>query len=190
MIQKAERKFGIIPEWAQTGPISLRNYPFRVELHCSTKTGARAGSHPTIMLESAEFPGWQQYFEQHLGGRPTAFKMLLGHSIEHMSVPEQVPQWFDPSFEPDPRWRSSWPEYTARDITIDRLWNTLLHSTAPQYSRVLEQAQTIYPEPSCHWRTDPKGRGIWVPHAWVVERQITTMRGTAIFGAIAREVAA
>lgn len=140
-----------------------------------------------ISLKSPEFQAWQQYFEQHLEGRPTAFKMLLTGAIENMTVPEQLPQWFDISFVHDPKWVSIWPEYTVNEVTVERLWNTLLHTRAPQYSRVLEQAQQLYPEPSCHWRADPRGRGIWVPHSWVAERKISVM-GTPTW-AQAREAA-
>lgn len=48
---------------------------------------------------------WHEYFDVHIAGRPWAFKALLDASIALMTVPEQMPQWFDPSFTPNPRWR-------------------------------------------------------------------------------------
>lgn len=32
------------------------------------------------------------------------FQMLIDASIREMTVPEEMPQWFDPSFEPTPGW--------------------------------------------------------------------------------------
>jgi hypothetical protein len=56
--------------------------------------------HPVITHESKEFVVWQEYFDRWLGGRPKAFAMLCDGSIREMTVPEQVPQWFDTSFVP------------------------------------------------------------------------------------------
>jgi hypothetical protein len=107
MPKQQERKFGVILEWAKAGPIDAKNYSLRAEAHCKLQSPAREGEHPVITLQSREFPAWQEYFERHLGGRPMAFRMLLDGSIREMTVPEQVPQWFDPSFAPDARWRTS-----------------------------------------------------------------------------------
>lgn len=87
------------------GPVSLRNYAFRAEAHCALKSSGRMGEHPIIRLESPELAAWQEYFEVHLGGRPFMFTKLLDKSLLEMTVPEPVPQWFDSSFVPDPRWR-------------------------------------------------------------------------------------
>lgn len=94
-----------MPEWAQTGPIGPKNYNFRAEAHCAGKSGTRGGNHPTITLQDPNFVLWQEYFDRHLGGRPKAFKMLLDVSIKEMTVPEPVPQWFDPSFTPQFGWQ-------------------------------------------------------------------------------------
>lgn len=103
--QRMERRFGEIPEWAKTGPIDLRNYDYRVEWHCAERSQKRGGTHPTIKLGSADFRLWHEYFTQHLGGLPWAMKALIDSQIESMVVPEQVPQWFDPSFTPSPGYR-------------------------------------------------------------------------------------
>jgi hypothetical protein len=94
-----------MPEWAKSGPVNGRNYSYRAESHCALKSSGRNGEHPTIKLESPEFLAWHQYFDQHIGQRPRIFQMLLDKTIREMTVPEPVPQWFDPSFTPNPSWR-------------------------------------------------------------------------------------
>lgn len=109
MPKRTERAYGAIPEWAKTGMITLRNYPYRAELHCFERSGERKGTHPTVKLENPEGKLWRQYFEVHLGGLPHCMVMLITERIIEMTVPEPVPMWFDPSFEPDPKYVS--PEY-------------------------------------------------------------------------------
>jgi len=111
MGQEAERKFGSMPEWAKLGPIDVRNYNFRAEAHCARASGGRGGIHPTITRNSSDFAVWNEYFRRHLGGLPLPFKMLMDGDIREMTVPETVPQWFDPSFVPDPKWK---PPATSR----------------------------------------------------------------------------
>lgn len=166
MAKPVQRKFGTIPEWAKTGPIGLRNYPYRAEQHCSVQGQKRNGLHPTITHNGPDFPLWHQYFERHLGGRPTAFEMLLSQAINEMTVPEPVPQWFDPSFVPDPTWKSSWPEYRPRDVQPGRLFNVLVRTGAPQYAAMVARGESFGPQ-SRWWRHDPEGRGVWVPHNWL-----------------------
>lgn len=114
MAKQSERMFGQVPDWSKTGPIGLRNYPFRAEAHCHQRSSDRQGHHPTIKLGSVECDQWRQYFEVHLGGLPHAMEMLLGGKIVEMTVPEPVPMWFDPSFEPDPKWVARPYEQRAR----------------------------------------------------------------------------
>jgi len=104
---QAVRVFGEIPDWAKTGQITLRNYSYRAEAHCKAKTAERQGAHPTIKLGTDEFRLWRQYFEEHLGGLPMAMQRMLENPDDQrqMTVPEPLPQWFDPSFAPDPRWQ-------------------------------------------------------------------------------------
>lgn len=102
------RAFGEIPHWAKTGPITLRNYGYRVELHCQAKAAERNGTHPTIKIGTDEFRLWRQYFECHLGGLPVVMERMLQNPNDdrrEMTVPEIPPQWFDPSFIPDPGWQ-------------------------------------------------------------------------------------
>lgn len=94
------RKLGEMPLWARVGPIDLRNYNYRAEKHCADRSNDRGGKHPTITLMSPELPFWRKYFEHWLGGHPWAFQRLLDAQIAEMTVPEQEPQWFDPSFDP------------------------------------------------------------------------------------------
>lgn len=135
-------------------------------MHCAGKGKDRSDNHPTITRDAPEFLAWQQYFEQHLGGRTPAFAALVDGAVHEFTVPEAVPQWFDPSFEPDPRWRSTWPEYRLRDLPPARLYNVLVRTTAPQYSAMVARGES-YPQPSRWWRHDPEGRGVWVPHNWL-----------------------
>jgi hypothetical protein len=65
----------------------------------------REGVHPTISLASPEKLAWHEYFDRHLGGRPLAFQMFLDGGIREMTLPEQLPQWFDPSFTTEPGWQ-------------------------------------------------------------------------------------
>lgn len=101
-MNKSERKYGSIPEWAKTGVIDVKNYHFRAEAHAARKSQERGGVHPTISLDSSDFQLWRRYFDVHLGGRPCVFRMLVDKAISEMTLPEQVPQWFDPSFDPSP----------------------------------------------------------------------------------------
>jgi hypothetical protein len=105
MAKSAERAFGTMPDWARTGPIDLRNYNYRAEKHCADRSAARGGEHPTVTLTSPDFMLWREYFDRHLGGRPWAFKALLDGRINSMTLPEQQPQRFDPSFVPRAGWR-------------------------------------------------------------------------------------
>lgn len=100
MGKQTERRFGEIPDWAKTGPIDLKNYDYRAEWHCADRSPKRGGAHPIIKLGSPEFPAWHEYFVRHLGGVPWAMKALIAGDIESFTAPEQMPQWFDPSFEP------------------------------------------------------------------------------------------
>lgn len=103
---RVERAYGEVPHWTKTGPITIRNYRYRAEAHCKSKTAERSGAHPTILLGTDEFRLWRQYFERHLGGLPLVMQRMLENPDDKrsMTVPEPLPQWFDPSFEPDPRW--------------------------------------------------------------------------------------
>lgn len=100
MSKPKERAFGDIPPWAKLGPVRKGNYSYRAELHCSIKTGERHGAHPTLKRDSPELAAWMKYFDDHLGGRPLCFRMLLDGSVAEMTLPERFPEWFDPTFDP------------------------------------------------------------------------------------------
>lgn len=63
---------------------------------------------------------WHEYFAGHLGGFPWAMRALLAREIWGMTVPEQLPQWFDPSFTPDARYRIRLPDETEEFTTEHR----------------------------------------------------------------------
>jgi hypothetical protein len=108
---KRERAYGEIPDWAKQGPIDLANYSFRAELHCRDRSKDRTGAHPTIVRGTEEFRVWREYFEKHLRGYPRVMQLMLENPQDRreMTVPEKWPQWFDPSFKPDPKYVE--PEY-------------------------------------------------------------------------------
>lgn len=56
--------------------------------------------HPTIERGTPEYLEWKAYFERHLGGLPFVFRRLMQGEQQSMTMPEQHPQWFDPSWQP------------------------------------------------------------------------------------------
>jgi hypothetical protein len=109
------RPFGEIPQEEKTAQISLSNYNLRAEWHGKNKS---ATTYPTITIGSQWFPAWHEYFAKHLGGFPWAMRALMERKIQVMTVPEERPEWFDPSFTPDPRYRPQLPD--MRDDPGDR----------------------------------------------------------------------
>lgn len=160
------RKFEM-PEWAKTGPVSLKNFTWRVWQHCAEHSTKRGGSHPTIGMETPEYPLWLQYFYHHLGGLPLCARMVIEQKTQTFTAPEQVPQWFDPSFEPDPTWRA--PEYQSETRAgfrpIERA-NVFVPSGSDLYDEMCQRAQHA---DSLDWRMDSTRRGIWVPLRWMPE---------------------
>mgnify|MGYP001613941793 CR=1 FL=1 len=110
MQRKMKIPYGKIPEWAKKGPISLKNYDYRVEQHNASHSVERGGEHPIISLDSHEFPLWHEYFTSHLGGLPWAMRAVINKEIWSMTVPEKIPQWFDSSFIPNPKYRVQLPK--------------------------------------------------------------------------------
>jgi hypothetical protein len=90
-----KREFGEIPSWAKHGPVTLANYSFRAELYCKL---AGRKEHPTIELGTTECELWRSYYQYHLGGYPQAMWMLVQNQIKEMTVPEEDPELFDPSW--------------------------------------------------------------------------------------------
>ena len=87
-----------IPEWAKKGPVTLRNYDYRVMWHGQTKKWGDGW--PMLKFGASNFPVWHEYFYCHLGGFPWCFQALLDGKIKQMNIPEARPEWFDPSFVP------------------------------------------------------------------------------------------
>jgi hypothetical protein len=156
-------------EWAKSGPIDARNYDQRAEHHCSIKSKERGGTHPTINRNSAEFLRWQEYFDRWLRGRPLAFQRLLdfdgvGDGPE-MTVPESLPQWFDPSFLPTKNWRPAAPiEARPSRFALHNRANVFVPIDDPRYPQMLERSKTADP---LDWRLDDERPGIWVGFFWL-----------------------
>jgi hypothetical protein len=131
---KAERKFGVMDDWAKQGPIDVRNYSQRAEAHSAVRTKEREGVHPTVSWSSPEFMEWWEYFIW-LGRVPSTFQRILdnpnGGTV--FTVPERRPNWFDARFTPTVNWmppRQPWEDLTKeeREIVVRKLWRALGHS--------------------------------------------------------------
>ena len=97
------RKFGEIPAWAQTGPITLTNYDLRAEAY-GVKVKQWGESWPFLSHEPSEPPtanedAWSRYFWEHLGGYPKSFQLFRGGQIRYFNVPDERPELFDPSYD-------------------------------------------------------------------------------------------
>jgi hypothetical protein len=166
---KQERKFGAMPDWAKSGPISAKNYHYRAEAFCASKSAERKGEHPTITRRSTEFLAWQEYFDRWLCGRPTVFQRLLDYVGEgdgpEMTVPEPLPQWFDPSFVPTKNWqpRPVIEELPSRFVPRNRA-NVFVPFANMLYPLMLERSKTADP---LDWRFDDERPGIWVGRNWL-----------------------
>ena len=96
--------------------------------------------------------------------------MLIDKTILEMTLPEQVPQWFDISFVPDPRYKQppldiEQRAYGRRSSEPQCRANLLVHKTAPRYAQMVECAQHGNVDP-LDWKWDEQGRGIWVSMGW------------------------
>jgi hypothetical protein len=118
----------------------------------------RDGAHPVIEIGTPEFKLWCQYFDNHLGGRPAVFKMLIDNKISCMTVPEPVPMWFDPTFDPSAPAPRKPPQ--PFPIMAPR-YNVLVRPNRPRYAEMVERSRS----------SDPRDylidhAGIWIPEAW------------------------
>lgn len=102
--KQSNRKFGEIPDWAKTGPITLMNYDLRMEWY-----GAKVKmwgnewpflSHDPDVKSTANEDAWMSYFWDHLGGFPPSAKTFRDGVIRYLNVPESKPDFFDPSYAP------------------------------------------------------------------------------------------
>jgi hypothetical protein len=175
---ESNRKFGAMPEWAKTGPITVENYSYRAEAHCALKSAEREGIHPTITIESEAFPAWRNYFDQHLDGRPLIFRMLVDSVIREMTAPEPVPQWFDASFngksyENSQAFSDSYALPRARSRLPLPLEgpgaraNLFVPTSNSHYAKLCAYAEKT---DAAWWRYGSGGEvGIWVPFGWFDE---------------------
>ena len=102
--RKPERKFGEIPEWAKTGPITLTNYDLRAEAY-GAKVKQWGDSWPFLSHDKDTKPTaneklWADYFWEHLGGYPPSFQIFRDGTIRYYNVPDERPEVFDPSYRP------------------------------------------------------------------------------------------
>ena len=94
-----------IPEWSKKGPVSISNYDHRVRWHGQIKQWG--DKWPMLRADGPTFRIWHEYFVHHLGGKPWAFQALESGRIKQMNIPEERPEWFDPSFVPSQTSRST-----------------------------------------------------------------------------------
>lgn len=97
------RKFGDIPEWAKNGPVTLKNYDLRVELHGKIKAWGDKWpmlSNDENYPETADRGAWDLYFRDHLGGFPPTYRLFRDGRIRYLNLPERTPELFDTSYLP------------------------------------------------------------------------------------------
>ncbi len=87
--QKPPQKINKIRE------ITLKNYD---EMAMKFAKASGETEFPTMAKDSPECVAWGKYFDNHLGGRPGAYKALISERIKLMTIPTQWPEWFDPSY--------------------------------------------------------------------------------------------
>lgn len=112
-MQLRERKFGEIPVWARSGPITGKNYAYRAEAYCAAIGDSRGRMHPTVKKGMLEFYEWWQYFERHLEHIPVSFQTIIDepHSQREFTVPELSPEAFDAAFIGYKGWTSRQREW-------------------------------------------------------------------------------
>lgn len=70
---------------------------------CPTEKQLKQGegqAAPTIKKDTLGFDRWGRYFRSHLGWVPVAYRMLEEGGIKEMTVPAEMPEWFDSSYVP------------------------------------------------------------------------------------------
>lgn len=99
---KTNRKFGELPEWAQGGPITLKNYDLRMEWY-GVKIKQWRDNWPFLSRDpdvrsTADEIAWEVYFRDHLGGFPASWQNFRDGSMRYLNVPEARPELFDMSY--------------------------------------------------------------------------------------------
>jgi hypothetical protein len=88
----------------ESGPITLKNYGQRAQLHASRRR--KAGFVDDFPVASKAPDGrdllvtWEAYFRLHLGGYPYVFSEVLNDKREGFTLPDARPEAFDISWEP------------------------------------------------------------------------------------------
>lgn len=127
------------------------------------RSDERNGIHPTLSRDTPEFMEWWEYYDRHLGKVPITFQMFIDGQSKGYTVPEDRPEWFDPSFHPMPGWkpRERRPVRPPADKRVS--WaNVLVRKDHPRFAEMVARAQwddirefTECPE------------GIWVAVNWI-----------------------
>jgi hypothetical protein len=88
----------------ESGPITLKNYGKRAELHAERRR--KSGFADDFPIASKAPDGrdflisWEAYFRLHLGGYPLMFRRVLNDDAEGFTVPDARPEAFDISWQP------------------------------------------------------------------------------------------
>jgi len=85
-------------------PITLQNYDQMVLLYGRLKQ--LGNNWPFLSHDEDRFPAtasepiWDRYFNGHLGGYPTSYRLFKTGVIHFYNVPEAEPEFFDISWHP------------------------------------------------------------------------------------------
>jgi hypothetical protein len=85
-----------------TEPISLKNYDKRMLWYGTVikKWGNEwpVLSHDPNIPSTANETAWHEYFRNHLGGFPPAYRLFRDGKITFLNMPEELPENFDPTY--------------------------------------------------------------------------------------------
>lgn len=88
----------------ESGPITLKNYGQRAQLHASRRRKAGFSDDFPIASKAADgrdlLVSWEAYFRVHLGGYPYTFRRVLNGDAEGFTLPDARPEAFDMSWQP------------------------------------------------------------------------------------------
>ena len=85
-----------------TGAITLENYDKRMLFH-GTAIKGWGDEWPFLsrsLPPTANETEWHEYFRNHLGGFPPTYRLYRDGKIDHLNMPEEHPQDFDPTYQP------------------------------------------------------------------------------------------
>lgn len=169
MVKQQERE--LTPE-ELAGPVTKETYWLRA-LHFVRSNNIERP--PFITLKHPAFRSWQQYFQRHLGWTPWILKALLTEQRSEMTVPCEIPSWFDPSFIEDANWRPIKP-YKPQPTGPMLIANLFVPAGFPHYDELVAMHNAVDNPPSYFGsevcKADGVKRdGIWVPLNWLPDRR-------------------